>query len=796
MIAELLSENAIVWTCLWQSTACVAAGLIGSFILRHRPARAHQVLLLAMIAALALPAMSIMVKHFDLGLLSAEPAVVLSAKEIALPETTYAAVETIADDIIEYEPPAVEPAESGPAATVAAEKTDIPWGRMLPWAWIAASLALAARLGVAFVRGKRLLRRATPLSCEEILKAVRMAKAKLGIAEEVSVLGSRDIRSPVIWCWGKRPTLLVPTTLVQSRSEINWASILCHEMAHYKRRDHISGLLGEMVLCVLPWNLLLWLAKSRLVKLSEQACDDWVVSAGRSGADYARSLLDLVPQGQMALLPTVVAGKKELQTRVRRIVQNHCGEPRAGGRWTVLVTIAAACLALGTALAQEGRADREPPRREAAALEHRQESEVPRERARELGDAERAELIQLRETLLGKISGIERELKELPDNRDVEARELQAKLRDIRAQVRDIDRKLAGRERGDAVIPEQPKLDARASELAQHRRELQQRAQQIERKLAEHPDNPDAPQLQTEMREIQEQIRRINAELGGLPRERREPGRPEADALIRELTEHREQLQNKARDMERRLAERPDSPEAKELRTGLREIQEQIQRINRELAELQRAPRERERPGPEARRAELMRQRDELIEQGHQIKRELNEAGETERAEKLREKGAAIQEKIDAIERELRGLERERPEQARVEELRQAIARLAEQGRGDEAERLERELRQITQRLAERPERRPEAPELEQQVRQLRNEVQGLRQEMAELRELLKQVLQRPAPVPAPDFRQEDAGASRGGGQRPERERSREAERLEPGPRPEQRQAGAETPRF
>jgi len=775
MVTELLSGNGFVWMCLWQSTACVAAGLIGSFILRRRPARAHQVLLLAMIAALAVPAMSIMVKHLDLGLLSAEPAAARSEKEAVLPETTYAAIEINADDIIEYEPLAAESAESRPAATIAAGKTEIPWSRMLSWAWIAASLILAARLSVTFMRGIRLLRRATPLSCEEIQEATRVAKAKLNVNEDVKLLGSRNIRSPVIWCWRKKPAFLVPSTNAQSRSEINWVSVLCHELAHYKRHDHISGLFAEIAACALPWNPFLWLAKQHLIKLSEQACDDWVVAAGQSSADYARSLLDLVPQGQMALLPTVVASKKELQTRVRRIVQNNCGDPRAGGRWAVLVTVVAACLALGAALAQERRTDKEAPRGEAAALEHRQESEVPRERARELGDAERAELIQLRETLLGKISGIERELKELPDNRDVEARELQAKLRDIRAQVRDIDRKLAGRERGDAVIPEQPKLDARASELAQHRRELQQRAQQIERKLAEHPDNPDAPQLQTEMREIQEQIRRINAELGGLPRERREPGRPEADALIRELTEHREQLQNKARDMERRLAERPDSPEAKELRTGLREIQEQIQRINRELAELQRAPRERERPGPEARRAELMRQRDELIEQGHQIKRELNEAGETERAEKLREKGAAIQEKIDAIERELRGLERERPEQARVEELRQAIARLAEQGRGDEAERLERELRQITQRLAERPERRPEAPELEQQVRQLRNEVQGLRQEMAELRELLKQLLQR---------------------QRPERERNPEAERREPQPRPEQKEIGVERPRF
>jgi uncharacterized caspase-like protein len=73
-------------------------------------------------------------------------------------------------------------------------------------------------------------------------------------------------------------------------------------------------------------------------------------------------------------------------------------------------------------------------------------------------------------------------------------------------------------------------------------------------------------------------------------------------------------------------------------------------------------------------------------------------------------------------------------------------------------------------------------------VQQLRNELQGLRREMAELRELLKQLLQRPAPA--------SSDAIRGGGQRPERERSPEAERLEREPRPEKEEIGMEKPRF
>ena len=703
MMAELLSENGFLWTCLWQSTACVAAGLIGSFILRHRPARAHQVLLLAMIAAVAMPAMSVLVRHLDLGLLSAEPAVVRPEREIALPETTYASAEIGAGDFIDYEALSVEPAESGAAAPVVAETTQIPWALLLASGWIAASLILAARLAVTFVRGIRLLRSATPLDSASIQKAVRIAKAKLRVTKDILVRSSESISSPVIWCWAKKPVFLVPSDDMQTGDKIDWVSVLCHELAHYRRRDHLSGLLAELAVCILPWNALLWWAKGRLVRLSEQACDDWVVATGQAGPDYAKLLLDLLPQSQMAFIPTVVGSKKELQARVSRLVHGRCGNPRAGSRWAVLVTVLAACLALGTALAQERRADREPPRQEPAAPAYRPEREVPREPGPEQREAERAELMQHRRELLEQISGIERELKQLPDDRDVEARELQDRLS-----------------------------------------------------------------------AIHEEVRRIDAQLGGPERER--------EMRSRELVAEREGLQKRLHELEMALERLPagQDAEAREIQANVQRVQEQIHRIKQELTELQRPPRERrERKvgGADAHTAELMRQRGELIERARQIKHELTQAGDTERAEKLREEEAAIREKIEAIEGQLRGTERQRPEQARLEELLRNIERLRAQGKHDEAERLEREVQQIEQHLAERPELRAEPrPEgLQREVQQLRGEVMQLRREMQQMREMIQQLLQQ---------------------QRGERERIPQAERREREPRREGEQIGVERPRF
>ncbi len=68
MIRELFLSDFPLSSCVWQSTIFLVVGLVSSFILRHRSARAHQVLFLAMIAAVIVPIMSILVKHYELGL--------------------------------------------------------------------------------------------------------------------------------------------------------------------------------------------------------------------------------------------------------------------------------------------------------------------------------------------------------------------------------------------------------------------------------------------------------------------------------------------------------------------------------------------------------------------------------------------------------------------------------------------------------------------------------------------------------------------------------------------------------
>ncbi|MFC1636009.1 M56 family metallopeptidase, partial [Planctomycetota bacterium] len=369
MIRALFLEELSLWTWVWQSTLFVLIGLAVSFLLRRRPARACQGLFLAMVAAVLVPIMSVLVGYFGLGLFAPEPATHES-------EITYQ-IFTIDYDFSQAVLPAdvqadVVPVEPAPVKA-APQGVDIPWRSVLLYGWMIAALILLGRLFVAFVGGVFLLRRANSPCCERIRRAAHSARARLGITKDFRIRSGKNVRSPMIWCWSRLPVLLVPGDLDDN---VNWVDVISHELAHWRRRDHLSGLLAELVVCILPWNPFLWWAKKRVVKLSEQACDDWVLVGGRAGTDYAQSLLNLSPKVQMAFLPTMIGKEKPMKERIYRIVKEKYGDPRFGARWALAMTVIAATLTVGVAFAQRRPERFEPPDRD----EWRAEEERERQR--------------------------------------------------------------------------------------------------------------------------------------------------------------------------------------------------------------------------------------------------------------------------------------------------------------------------------------------------------------------------------------------------------------------------------
>ena len=118
MISEMFWENSFFWSCVWQSTICVAVGLIASFILKGRPCRAHRILFLTLVAAVFVPVLSAVVKRCELGVFVSEPAVIQAEAEVEV-EGRAATIDNVAFEAATVEDTGYQPslAEHYPVST-------------------------------------------------------------------------------------------------------------------------------------------------------------------------------------------------------------------------------------------------------------------------------------------------------------------------------------------------------------------------------------------------------------------------------------------------------------------------------------------------------------------------------------------------------------------------------------------------------------------------------------------------------------------------------------------------------
>lgn len=759
MILELFLEDLSLWTVAWQSTLFAVIGLAGSFLLRRRPARASQVLFLAIIAAVLLPAMSVLVRHYGLGLLVEEP-ILLPSFEIEIPTETPEILLTP-----EILPAAIEVPTDFALTEKDSWNVEISWRSIALYGWMTATLFLLGRLIIAFVSGIRLLRRAQSSRCEHILQAADSARARLGVNKGLKIRSSRDVRSPMIWCWNRPPVLLVPG---DSDKRIDWLDVICHELAHWKRWDHVSGLIAELAVCVLPWNPLLWWSKKRMVRLSEQACDDWVLAGGCAGTDYAQSLLNLSPELQMAFMPTVIGKEKPMKKRIYRIVKEKCGIPQIGVRWALAVTMIAAAVTVGVALAQRRPARFEPPERDERIAAERRERQALAGRRGDLENRARE--------LRARLDEVRMELAELEESGKGEsdkAHALRNELRELEEAMASLEQELRGLqgERRDREMRPWPGRAPR-QEILRRLEELGHETEMVLQRLAEqnYSRNDETNMLFKRMRELNEQMQQVRQQLGqqldGPGRQRREfrrEGRPEEKIL------HMEELREKARQIELELEELGgENPErADKLHAELREIHEAIAQIERDVSE-----------SPEKGDMRQMRQR-ELQEHARELERRLQELGDghPEEAQEIRMQLDQIHQQIETIEHRpyllatlfpieeqmLHGDELHRRQlmarreqlRAQLRELELVLRELEEQGKAEseEAEMHRQQLRVFTDQLKateneirrSEPDRAPEPRRggLEREVQDLRKQMDGVNEQMGEMRELLKRLLEK-----------------------------------------------------
>ncbi|MGE0440742.1 MAG: M56 family metallopeptidase, partial [Gemmatimonadales bacterium] len=319
-----------------------------------------------------------------------EPAAVASNRPVvaAMPATgvSPAAIASNVADIASVPPPnvaglgpapglaaparAAPPSPAGRAAPAAvapalAGAGPIDWPALLTLGWLAGVGLALLRLLAGRIAIHRIARRAVPVVSPEWLDSIETALGQQDPGRPVRFLESAEAWTPCTW-GTVHPTILLPTVGVDWSDEAR-RQVIVHELAHVRRYDCLTQVLGQLACAVQWFNPLAWLAARSARMAREQACDDAVLAAGSVPSEYAGLLLEAAaPEGSGPWVPAealAMARRSQLGDRLLAVLDPARSREPVSRRRVAWTAVAALGLLLPVAAAspQEPRPPR-PPR--------------------------------------------------------------------------------------------------------------------------------------------------------------------------------------------------------------------------------------------------------------------------------------------------------------------------------------------------------------------------------------------------------------------------------------------------
>lgn len=151
-----------------------------------------------------------------------------------------------------------------------------------------------------------------------------VALRRIGLSRKVPVIVRNDTVVPQAHGI-LRPIIVLPAHAA-TWSDERLLAVVLHEMAHIKRRDHITWPIVNAAVSWLWFNPLIWAALAKMRRESEKACDDYVLRTGTTGISYAEHLYDLCRnlRSSTKLAPAVLmlGRRNELEERIMYIFQS------------------------------------------------------------------------------------------------------------------------------------------------------------------------------------------------------------------------------------------------------------------------------------------------------------------------------------------------------------------------------------------------------------------------------------------------------------------------------------------
>jgi beta-lactamase regulating signal transducer with metallopeptidase domain len=172
---------------------------------------------------------------------------------------------------------------------------------------------------------------------------------RLAVKRPVELKFSSAIRSPVLLGFMK-PVVLLPQPEPGPDDLVKTKQIICHELAHVRRRDDWLNLVQHSLEAAVFFQPVVWWISKQLSLEREIACDDLVLHQGGRPRAYALLLTELAGRlnGPRALIaPGVSASHSQLKQRINMILNtNRNISPCLALSRAGLLTSTAALLAL------------------------------------------------------------------------------------------------------------------------------------------------------------------------------------------------------------------------------------------------------------------------------------------------------------------------------------------------------------------------------------------------------------------------------------------------------------------
>jgi len=290
----------------------LAAAAWGASRSKARPALAHALWLLVLLKLLTPPL-------FRLPVLQAAPAPEETAPTRALAESG------AEPDLSWFPVPAPAPPADAPCSAPAPAR--VPPTLLVFFAWTSGAAAALALALVRTLRFRRMIRDAAPAP-SPLPEMVHTLGRRLGLKTLPDVHLVQGRLPPLLWAPGRRARILLPEGLRLSPPQ--WRTLVAHELAHLKRRDHLVRWLEVAVRAVYWWSPLAWWASRGLHDAEERCCDAWVVWAlPRRSGDYAHALLETLEflSADPPVLSAASSGAGRVPSLARRLTMILNGTP-------------------------------------------------------------------------------------------------------------------------------------------------------------------------------------------------------------------------------------------------------------------------------------------------------------------------------------------------------------------------------------------------------------------------------------------------------------------------------------